>query len=91
MSSKAAATNFPDYPKHPFRLSSEEVIHHLQVDTEAGLALAQAKELQSKYGQNKLAGEGGVKWYSVLMKQISNAMILVGAAAEFSLHFFDNR
>ena len=35
------------------------------------------QEAQRKYGPNKLEGEGRVRWYSVLLKQISNAMILV--------------
>ncbi|KAF2103801.1 potassium/sodium efflux P-type ATPase [Rhizodiscina lignyota] len=77
MPPKGPAANCPDYPRHPFQLSSEDVARYLQADAEAGLSPARVKELQSKYGQNKLAGEGGVKWYSVLLKQVSNAMILV--------------
>ena len=69
--------NTQEYPKHPFLLLCEEVIRHLQSDDESGLTLVKAQEAQRIYGPNKLEGEGGVKWYSVLLKQISNAMILV--------------
>jgi Na+-exporting ATPase len=75
MSPKGPAA--PDYQRHPFQQTAEETIQFLQTDTDSGLAPAKAKELQSKYGPNKLTGEGGVKWYSVLLKQVSNAMILV--------------
>ncbi|KZF24870.1 Na+-exporting ATPase [Xylona heveae TC161] len=66
-----------EYVKHPFLLSVDDVVQHLHTDIEKGLSSARILELQKQYGQNKLEGEGGVKWYSVLMKQISNAMILV--------------
>lgn len=77
MSPGGASKASLEYPRHPFQLTSEEVLKHLQTDADSGLAPAKAKELQSKYGANKLSGEGGVKWYSVLLKQVSNAMILV--------------
>ncbi|KAL8914968.1 MAG: hypothetical protein Q9171_000595 [Xanthocarpia ochracea] len=69
--------NTQEYPKHPFLLPCEEVIRHLQSNDESGLTIVKAQEAQSIYGPNKLEGEGGVKWYSVLLKQVSNAMILV--------------
>ncbi|KAI4252222.1 MAG: hypothetical protein L6R42_008063, partial [Xanthoria sp. 1 TBL-2021] len=66
-----------EYSKHPFLLSSEEVISHLQTNDETGISLNKAQDAQKIYGPNKLEGEGVVKWYSVLLKQVSNAMILV--------------
>ncbi|KAI4089355.1 MAG: hypothetical protein LQ339_008561 [Xanthoria mediterranea] len=66
-----------EYPKHPFLLSSEHVITHLHSNDETGISPNKAQEAQKMYGPNKLEGEGGVKWYSVLLKQVSNAMILV--------------
>ncbi|KAL8885591.1 MAG: hypothetical protein Q9205_003512 [Flavoplaca limonia] len=66
-----------EYPKHPFLLSSAEVIDHLQTHDETGISPDKAQEAQKTYGPNKLIGEGGVKWYSILLKQVSNAMILV--------------
>ena len=65
------------YGKHPFREPVEEIKTVLGTDTESGLSRARISELQKQYGENKLAGQGGVKWYAVLLKQISNAMILV--------------
>ncbi|KAF2178374.1 Na+-exporting ATPase [Zopfia rhizophila CBS 207.26] len=65
------------YKKHPYQLSVDQLISQLGVNVETGLNPAQINELRSRYGENKLDGEGGVKWYSVLFKQISNAMILV--------------
>ncbi|KAJ9628253.1 potassium/sodium eff [Knufia peltigerae] len=66
-----------NYPKQPFLLSVEEIVDHLQTRIESGLSTAQVEQYQDKYGPNKLSGEGGVAWYSILGKQISNAMILV--------------
>lgn len=66
-----------DYAKHPFILSSKEVSHHLRTDDQTGLNRSQVEEAQKNYGPNKLEGEGGVQWYRVLLKQVSNAMILV--------------
>ncbi|EON66813.1 hypothetical protein W97_06215 [Coniosporium apollinis CBS 100218] len=65
------------YEKHPFQLSVEQLASALNTNTEQGLSPAAAKEAQRKYGENMLSGQEGVKWYSVLLKQISNAMILV--------------
>ena len=66
-----------EYPRHPFQLLIDEVYRRLDTNNETGLTLIEAQEAQGKHGPNKLAGEGGVQWYSVLLKQISNAMILV--------------
>jgi P-type Na+/K+ transporter len=67
----------PEYPRHPFQLTIDELTNLLKTDTDSGLNPTAAKKALDTYGENKLAGEGGVKWYSVLMKQVSNAMILV--------------
>lgn len=66
-----------EYPQHPFTLPTEEVSQHLNTDILSGLSRAKAQEYKSKYGENKLSDQGGVKWYAVLLKQASNAMILV--------------
>ena len=65
------------YSFHPFLLALQEVYQQLGTNKETGLSTQQARESQQQYGPNKLEGEGGVKWYAVLLKQISNAMILV--------------
>ncbi|KAL8805822.1 MAG: hypothetical protein Q9182_001734 [Xanthomendoza sp. 2 TL-2023] len=66
-----------EYPQHPFLLPSEVLFKRLQTNDETGLSPHKAQEAQGAYGPNKLEGEDGVKWYSVLLKQVSNAMILV--------------
>ncbi len=66
-----------NYSKQPFLLSVDEIANHIQTRTDSGLFSAQAKQYQEKYGENHLEGDGGVAWYSILGKQISNAMILV--------------
>ena len=66
-----------EYSQHPFLLSPQDLYQQFGINKDTGLSNRQATEAQQKYGPNKLDGEGGVKWYSVLLKQISNAMILV--------------
>ena len=66
-----------EYPSHPFLLPASQVYDQLGTNYETGLSKLKAQEAQRAYGLNKLEGEGGVQWYSVLLKQISNAMILV--------------
>lgn len=65
------------YPSHPFLLGTDEITSHLETNIDTGLSNQQVSSFQARYGQNKLSGEGGVTWYSVLAKQVSNAMILV--------------
>lgn len=68
------------YPRHPFLLPSSQIFDQLSTNQEKGLSKLKVQEAQESYGPNKIEGEGGVKWYSVLLKQISNAMILVRTA-----------
>lgn len=65
------------YDKHPFQLPLEELKSTFGLNTDTGLSSSQVSEQRNKFGENKLAGQGGVKWYEVLLKQCSNAMILV--------------
>ncbi|KAK2788041.1 Na+ ATPase [Emmonsiellopsis sp. PD_33] len=65
------------YERHPFLCSVDELASLLHTNNETGLSDAKIPELQGRYGPNRLEGEGGVKWYTLLGKQISNAMILV--------------
>ena len=74
---KPQAIKKQEYPRHPFLLSIDSLIHQLSTNQDTGLSPIKAQESQRNYGPNKLEGEGGVQWYSVLFKQISNAMILV--------------
>ena len=66
------------YNLHPAFSSIDDLRTQLKTNTENGLSSVAVQDAQRSYGPNKLEGEGTVKWYSVLFKQISNAMILVG-------------
>ena len=66
-----------NYTKQPFLLSVDELLEHLQSRKGAGLSASQVQQYQAKYGENKLAGEGRVQWYTLLLKQLSHTMILV--------------
>ena len=57
----------------------KELRGYLETNQDAGLSNAQVQQYRQKYGENKLKGEGAVKWYSLLIKQISNAMVLVSS------------
>ncbi|OAX79255.1 hypothetical protein ACJ72_06426, partial [Emergomyces africanus] len=65
-----------EYEKHPFLLSIDDVAQLFNTNTETGLSDANVVKLQAEYGPNRLEGEGGARWYTLLGKQISNAMIL---------------
>lgn len=62
---------------HPFLLPIEEVCKQLGTNIDSGLTAKKAAELQKVYPKNELEGGGGVEWYKILIKQMSNAMILV--------------
>lgn len=66
-----------NYTKQPFLLSVDEIKYEIETNLESGLSSSQVQQYQEKYGPNRLEGDGGVSWYSILGKQISNAMILV--------------
>ncbi|KAJ6440544.1 calcium-transporting ATPase 3 [Purpureocillium lavendulum] len=70
-----------EFPKHPFLLSTEEAAQALSTDVDKGLTSAQVAELQQKYPKNELDVGEGIPWYSILTKQILNAMIIVLAFA----------
>lgn len=65
------------YDRHPFLLSVDEVASKLQTNLEVGLTDVKVQELQRIYGPNRLKDDGGVQWYTILMKQATNAMIMV--------------
>ena len=65
------------YPRHPFLLPIDRIVEQLGTNVETGLSRLKAQQSQRDYGPNKLKGEGAIQWYSILAKQISNAMILV--------------
>ncbi|KAI9669474.1 MAG: Na+ ATPase [Caeruleum heppii] len=76
-SNSTAAGTSAALSKHPFLLSVEQLKQELTTDLDTGLSSVDAQTLQKQHGANRLNDEGGVKWYRLLLKQISNAMILV--------------
>lgn len=70
-----------EFPKHPFLLTVEETAQALNTDIDKGLTTAQVTELQQKYPKNELDIGDTIPWYSILTKQILNAMIIVLAFA----------
>ena len=64
----------------PFLLPIEEVAESLQTDLDRGLTSAQVAELQKKYPPNELDVGGTIAWYTIFLRQLCNAMILVRAA-----------
>jgi magnesium-transporting ATPase (P-type) len=63
--------------KHPFLLVVDDVAQQLGTNIETGLSARKVAELQKTYPPNELDGGKGIAWYKILLKQISNAMILV--------------
>ncbi|KAI1024662.1 hypothetical protein LB505_012364 [Fusarium chuoi] len=70
-----------EYPKHPFLLTIEETAQALDTSIDKGLTSQQVAEAQQKYPKNELDVGGTVPWYSILTKQLLNAMIIVLAFA----------
>lgn len=85
-SSSKDAPRTQEYERHPFLLNVDHLVQHLQTNLETGLTGdAKIQEFQQKYGPNRLESDGGVKWYTLLGKQVSNAMILVSLFSLLSL------
>lgn len=75
MAPKARAIKVTD--RHPFLLAVDDVSQLLGTSIETGLTASKVAELQRTYPSNELEGGGGISWHKILIKQISNAMILV--------------
>ncbi|KAF2754818.1 Na+-exporting ATPase [Pseudovirgaria hyperparasitica] len=77
MSSSKDSETRSCYEKHPFKLSVDQITSQFGLNTDTGLNSSQVNDNRSKFGENKLDGQGGVRWYTVLLKQCANAMVLV--------------
>ncbi|KXH63588.1 potassium/sodium efflux P-type ATPase [Colletotrichum salicis] len=66
-----------DYPKHPFLLTVQETAQALGVDPDKGLSSQQVQQASDKYPPNEFEVGESVPWYTILSKQLFNAMVLV--------------
>lgn len=66
-------------------LAAEEVAQQLATSPENGLSEEEAQSRITKYGLNELKAGDGVSAVRILMKQIFNAMVLVGLLCVLSL------
>lgn len=65
--------------KHPFLLTVEECARQLNTSIENGLTAQKVQELQRECPPNELDDGGGIAWHKILIKQLTNAMILVSS------------
>jgi Na+-exporting ATPase len=70
--------------KHPCLLSVGETVRQLDTNIETGLSARKVQELQRECPLNELDDGGGIAWYKILIKQMTNAMILVSLAIDKS-------
>jgi magnesium-transporting ATPase (P-type) len=68
-----------EFPRHPFLLSVREVEQAAGTDVDRGLTSSRAAELQQQYPPNELDVGGSIAWYTIFIRQLCNAMILVRA------------
>ncbi|KAK3900265.1 hypothetical protein C8A05DRAFT_36102 [Staphylotrichum tortipilum] len=66
-----------EFPRHPFLLSVREVEQAAGTDVDKGLTTSRAAELQQQYPPNELDVGGSIAWYTIFIRQLCNAMILV--------------
>jgi hypothetical protein len=64
-------------PTHPFLLSVEDTAQALETDLDKGLSPGQVAHLQQTHARNEFEIGGAIAWYTILSKQLFNAMILV--------------
>jgi magnesium-transporting ATPase (P-type) len=75
----------PETPFHTFTV--EQVAEHYQTSILEGLSSEEAAKRLQTYGHNELEGDGGVKWYKVLWRQVANVLVCVLLIATVS-HLF---
>ncbi|KAG0212826.1 Na+ ATPase [Mortierella sp. GBA30] len=65
----------PETPFHTFTVEQTE--QHYNTNVLEGLSSEEAAARLKKYGSNELQGNGGVKWYKVLWRQVANALVVI--------------
>ncbi|KAK8089778.1 hypothetical protein PG997_004739 [Apiospora hydei] len=66
-----------EYPRHPYLSPVQDVFSTLESDPDRGLSSAQVAQLQQKYPPNELDVGGAIPWYTIFLRQLFNAMIIV--------------
>jgi magnesium-transporting ATPase (P-type) len=65
-------------PETPFHtLTVEQVEQHYSTNTLEGLTTQEATSRLKTYGHNELQGNGGIKWYKVLWRQVANTLVVI--------------
>ncbi|KAG0215067.1 Na+ ATPase, partial [Mortierella sp. NVP41] len=65
----------PETPFHTFTV--DQTAQHYNTSIVEGLSSTDAAARLKKYGANELQGDGGVKWYKVLWRQVANALVII--------------
>jgi len=65
------------FDRHPFLLSVDNVAKQLDTDIEKGLTTPQVEKLSQEYDRNELDVGGAIQWYTIFIRQLFNAMIIV--------------
>ncbi|KAG0078703.1 hypothetical protein BGZ92_001354, partial [Podila epicladia] len=65
----------PETPFHTFTV--EQTAQHLNTSIFEGLSAVEAANRLKSHGANELEGNGGVKWYKVLWRQVANALVVI--------------
>ncbi|KAI9644318.1 potassium/sodium eff [Ciborinia camelliae] len=76
MSSQENSPSYTTSP-HAFLLTPQDAASQLSTNLETGLTARQVQTIQTSHPPNELNTGGSISWYKILIKQISNAMILV--------------
>lgn len=59
-------------------LSYQDVLNELSTNADEGLSSSEAKRRLDEHGHNELEGGEGVSFAKIVIRQIANAMMLVG-------------
>lgn len=65
----------PETPYHTFTV--DRVAEDLKTSILEGLSSEEAAIRLKTHGPNELEGNGGVRWYRVLLRQVANVLVCV--------------
>ena len=71
-------------------LTFHDVLNQLRTDSEDGLTSSEAKRRLDQYGENMLEGDEGVSFAKIFIRQIANAMMLVGTKQNYKQEYTAN-